>query len=71
VGFYRPFAELRDRVRGYAVALIKAGVGITGRPVGPARAPLVNPTPEHLAELRAIVERGMALADDRRPTTDD
>jgi hypothetical protein len=30
-GFYRPFAELRDRVRGYAVALIKAGVGITLR----------------------------------------
>jgi 5-dehydro-4-deoxyglucarate dehydratase len=60
-GFYRPFAELRDRVKGYAVALIKAGVGITQRPVGPARAPLVNPTEEHQAELKAIVERGLAL----------
>jgi 5-dehydro-4-deoxyglucarate dehydratase len=60
-GFYRPFAELRDRVRGYAVALIKAGVGITGRPVGPARPPLLDPTAEHVAELRAIVERGLAL----------
>jgi 5-dehydro-4-deoxyglucarate dehydratase len=60
-GFYRPFAELRDRVKGYAVVLIKAGVGVRGRPVGPARAPLVGPTPEHAAELRAIVERGLAL----------
>jgi 5-dehydro-4-deoxyglucarate dehydratase len=60
-GFYRPFAELRDRARGYAVALIKAGLNVQGRPVGPARAPLVNPTPEHEAELRAIIVRGMAL----------
>jgi 5-dehydro-4-deoxyglucarate dehydratase len=60
-GFYRPFAELRDRSRGYAVSLIKAGLNVQGRPVGPARAPLVNPTPEHEAELKAIVERGLAL----------
>jgi 5-dehydro-4-deoxyglucarate dehydratase len=60
-GFYRPFAELRDRVRGYAVALIKAGVGITGHPVGPARAPLLDPTPEHVDALRRIVERGLGL----------
>jgi 5-dehydro-4-deoxyglucarate dehydratase len=62
-GFYRPFAELRDRARGYAVSLIKAGLNVQGRPVGPARAPLVNPTPEHEAELKAIVERGLALVD--------
>jgi len=60
-GFYSPFAELRDRVKGYAVALIKAGVGIRARPAGAVRAPLVPPSPEHLAELRSIVERGLAL----------
>jgi 5-dehydro-4-deoxyglucarate dehydratase len=60
-GFYRPFAELRDRARGYAVSLIKAGLNVQGRPVGPARAPLINPTPEHEAELKTIVERGLAL----------
>lgn len=60
-GFYRPFAELRDRARGYAVALIKAGVGITVKPVGPGRAPLVNPPAEHIAELEAIIARGQAL----------
>lgn len=60
-GFYRPFAELRDRVKGYAVALVKAGVGITRQPAGPVRSPLLDPTAEHAAELRAIVERGLAL----------
>jgi 5-dehydro-4-deoxyglucarate dehydratase len=61
VGFYRPFAELRDRVKGYAVALVKTGVGITRQPAGPVRPPLLDPTAEHAAELRAIVERGLAL----------
>jgi 5-dehydro-4-deoxyglucarate dehydratase len=60
-GFFRPFAELRDRVKGYAVALVKAGVGITGRQVGPVRSPLLEPSAEHAAELKAIVERGLAL----------
>jgi len=63
-GFYRPFAELRDRAKGYAVALVKAGVGITGRPVGHARAPLIDPTAAHAAELKAIIERGLALVVD-------
>ena len=61
-GFYRPFADLRDRVRGYAVALIKAGLKIQGMPVGPARSPLLNPTTEHEAELRTIITRGLSLS---------
>jgi hypothetical protein len=36
-------------------------VGITGRPAGHARAPLLDPTAEHAAELKAIIERGQAL----------
>ena len=40
---------------------VKAGVGITGRPVGHARAPLIDPTAEHVAELKAIIESGLAL----------
>jgi 5-dehydro-4-deoxyglucarate dehydratase len=53
--FYLPFAALRDRVPGYAVALVKAGAGL-----GPVRPPLVDPTPAHLEELKAIIERGRA-----------
>jgi len=60
-GFYAPLVRLRDRVPGYAVSLIKAGVTIDGVPAGSVRAPLVDPSPEHLAELTAILERGREL----------
>ncbi|MDT0300893.1 5-dehydro-4-deoxyglucarate dehydratase [Streptomonospora wellingtoniae] len=61
-GFYRPFAELRDRVPGYAVSLVKAGARLRGRAVGPVRAPLVDPGPEHLAVLQRIIDDGLRLA---------
>ncbi len=60
-GFYRPFAELRDRKKGYAISLIKAGVNATARPVGCARPPLVNPSEDELAELKSIIEKGRGL----------
>jgi len=60
-GFYRPFGELRDRVRGFAVSLIKAGLTVTGRPLGGVRPPLLDPNDAQVEELRAIVQRGRAL----------
>jgi len=62
-GFYQPFANLRDRKKGYAVSLIKAGVNALARSVGEVRPPLVHPSPEHEAELKAIVRRGLALVE--------
>ncbi|HTV54093.1 MAG TPA: 5-dehydro-4-deoxyglucarate dehydratase [Terriglobia bacterium] len=59
--FYRPLAELRDRKRGYAVSLIKAGVGLRSTPVGPARPPLVNPSEGEIQELKAIIEQGLRI----------
>lgn len=58
--FYLPFAQLRDQVPGYAVALVKAGARLAGLPVGPVRPPLVEPTPEHLDLLAGILHRGRA-----------
>ena len=58
--FYRPFAELRDRSKGFAVSLIKAGLVVTGRPMGGVRAPLLDPDPAQLEELRTIVNRAVA-----------
>lgn len=58
--FYLPFAALRDRVPGYAVSLVKAGAQLAGLAVGPVRPPLVEATPEHVAQLAAIVDRGRA-----------
>jgi 5-dehydro-4-deoxyglucarate dehydratase len=60
-GFFRPFGELRDKVRGYPVSLIKAGVGIRMQSVGSVRAPLLDPTPEHRDALAQIIEDGLAL----------
>lgn len=58
--FYRPLADLRDRRKGYAVSLIKAGLRAVGKPAGPVRPPLVDCSPEEEARLKAIVADGMA-----------
>lgn len=58
--FFRPFVRLRDRVPGYGVALVKAGVGLDGLEVGGVRPPLVDPTPAHRDALVVL------LADGRR-----
>lgn len=60
--FYAPFAQLRDRVPGYPVALIKAGAAMLGAAVGPVRAPLAGPTPEDSDALRLLLDRGLELA---------
>ena len=59
--FYVPFVELRDRVPGYAVSLVKAAARLRGRPVGPVRAPLTDPTPADLADLTALLTTGLDL----------
>lgn len=59
--FYVPLVELRDRVPGYAVSLVKAAARLRGRPVGPVRAPLTDPSPGDLAELRALLGTGLDL----------
>jgi 5-dehydro-4-deoxyglucarate dehydratase len=60
--FYRPLADLRDRRKGYAVSLIKAGMRAVGKPAGPVRPPLVNCSPEEEEELKAIIAGGLAAA---------
>ncbi|MET9679417.1 5-dehydro-4-deoxyglucarate dehydratase [Streptomyces coeruleorubidus] len=60
-GFYVPLVELRDRVPGYAVSLVKAAARLRGHPVGPVRAPLTDPSPADLAALTALLEAGLDL----------
>lgn len=57
--FFLPLVRLRDRVPGYAVSLVKAGVRLRGLDVGSVRAPLVEPAPDDLTALRRLVERGL------------
>jgi 5-dehydro-4-deoxyglucarate dehydratase len=59
--FYVPFVELRDRVPGYAVSLVKAAARLRGRPVGPVRAPLTDPSAADLADLKALLTTGLDL----------
>ncbi|MEW2408157.1 5-dehydro-4-deoxyglucarate dehydratase [Streptomyces griseoviridis] len=59
--FYVPLVELRDRVPGYAVSLVKAAARLRGRPVGPVRAPLTDPCAADLADLAALLATGLDL----------
>ncbi|MEU6085518.1 5-dehydro-4-deoxyglucarate dehydratase [Streptomyces sp. NPDC047085] len=59
--FHVPFAELRDRAPGYAVSLVKAAARLRGERVGPVRAPLTDPSPADLAELKALLTAGLDL----------
>lgn len=59
--FYVPLVELRDRVPGYAVSLVKAAARLRGLPVGPVRAPLTDPGPADLAALEKVLETGLHL----------
>ncbi|MFI6039877.1 5-dehydro-4-deoxyglucarate dehydratase [Streptomyces sp. NPDC051315] len=59
--FYVPLVELRDRVPGYAVSLVKAAARLRGRPVGPVRAPLTDPSAADLADLRTVLTTGLDL----------
>ncbi|MFF7543103.1 5-dehydro-4-deoxyglucarate dehydratase [Streptomyces canus] len=59
--FYVPLVELRDRVPGYAVSLVKAAARLRGRPVGPVRAPLTDPTAADLADLERLLAAGLDL----------
>jgi 5-dehydro-4-deoxyglucarate dehydratase len=52
--FFVPLVELRDTSPGFAVPLVKAGVRLRGLDVGPVRAPLLDPGPEHLARLEKL-----------------
>ncbi|MGJ6964849.1 5-dehydro-4-deoxyglucarate dehydratase [Streptosporangium sp. G11] len=59
--FYAPLVRLRSKVPGYAVSLVKAGVRLRGLDAGQVRPPLVPVTPEHEAELEALIKSGLAL----------
>jgi 5-dehydro-4-deoxyglucarate dehydratase len=59
-GFFNPLVRLRDKVPGYAVSLVKAGVALQGLAAGPVRPPLIDAAPEHVSELARIIAAGRA-----------
>lgn len=50
-----PFVAIRNRRRGYAVSIVKAGLRVVGRPAGPVRAPLLDLTEEEEELLATLI----------------
>lgn len=55
--FVLPYLEIRDRKRGYAVSIVKAGLNATGRAIGPVRPPLTDLTEEEVGMLADLIKR--------------
>lgn len=57
--FFFPLTALRNRRKGYAVSIIKAGLQVRGRQAGPVRPPLVNLTAGEMDDLKALVDANL------------
>jgi 5-dehydro-4-deoxyglucarate dehydratase len=55
--FILPLIAIRNRRKGYAVSIIKAGMKVIGRDSGPVRSPLTDLNESEIAELAALVAR--------------
>jgi 5-dehydro-4-deoxyglucarate dehydratase len=53
--FFLPYIALRNRRRGYAVSIVKAGMRITSRSAGSVRPPLMDLTASETGELETIL----------------
>lgn len=53
--FILPLIAIRNRKKGYAVSMIKAGMKVIGRDSGPVRSPLTDLTQAEIAEIAALV----------------
>ena len=55
--FFMPYLDIRNRVEGYGVSIIKAGAKIVGHDGGPVRAPLSDLKPNEVEELAALIKK--------------
>jgi 5-dehydro-4-deoxyglucarate dehydratase len=53
--FILPLIAIRNRKKGYAVSMIKAGMKVIGRDSGPVRPPLTDLNEAEIAEIGALV----------------
>ena len=54
--FFMPYLDIRNKVPGYGVSIIKAGAKLVGHDAGPVRAPLTDLKPEEMEELDALIK---------------
>ncbi|WAE76457.1 5-dehydro-4-deoxyglucarate dehydratase [Streptomonospora nanhaiensis] len=55
--FVIPYLDIRDRTRGYAVSIVKAGLNAVGRDGGRVRPPLSDLSPAETDELAALIAK--------------
>ena len=53
--FVLPYIDIRNRRKGYAVSIVKAGMKAIGRSAGPVRPPLTDLTSAELEELSRLI----------------
>lgn len=53
--FVLPYIAIRNRRKGYAVSIVKAGLKAVGRPAGPVRSPLTDLDQNELSELTILI----------------
>lgn len=53
--FFMPYLEIRNRMPGYAVSIVKAGAKLVGHDAGPVRAPLTDLKQDELERLQALI----------------
>jgi len=55
--FFMPYINIRNKGKGYAVSIVKAGVRIVGKDAGKVRTPLVPLKKEEEEELAKLIEK--------------
>jgi 5-dehydro-4-deoxyglucarate dehydratase len=50
-----PYISIRNRRKGYAVSIVKAGMRAVGRPAGPVRPPLTDLNQNELEDLKKLI----------------
>ena len=53
--FVLPYIEIRNRKKGYAVSIVKAGMRAIGRPAGPVRSPLTDLDSAEMESLNKLI----------------
>ena len=53
--FVLPYVDIRNRHKGYAVSIVKAGMRAIGRPAGPVRTPLTDLDQSELDALKKLI----------------
>ncbi|MFI2293583.1 5-dehydro-4-deoxyglucarate dehydratase [Isoptericola sp. NPDC019571] len=54
--FVLPYLDIRDRVKGYGVSIVKGGLRAVGRDMGSVRPPLQDLGPRDLDDLAALID---------------